>query len=114
MRWPVFVVLWSTACWTGAPSPESPKNVSKPLAQPPPGDTNDNDGDGIANADDLCPNDPEDLDGFEDEDGCPDPDNDKDRLLDVHDKCPNEPEAWNGRDDDDGCPDRSQHNIIGP
>ncbi len=68
----------------------------------------DKDDDQIANINDLCPNDPEDKDGFEDEDGCPDPDNDKDRIPDRNDKCPNEPETYNGFDDDDGCPDRGR------
>jgi len=36
----------------------------------------DRDGDGVPNSADLCPDDPEDKDGFEDEDGCPDPDYD--------------------------------------
>ncbi|MGK0359221.1 MAG: hypothetical protein ACI9U2_001522 [Bradymonadia bacterium] len=65
----------------------------------------DTDGDGIANAVDKCPNDPEDRDGFQDADGCPDLDNDADRILDVDDKCPNQPETYNGKDDTDGCPD---------
>lgn len=65
----------------------------------------DKDGDGIPNATDKCPNDPEDKDGFQDSDGCPDPDNDKDGILDVTDKCPNEPEDKNGFQDADGCPD---------
>jgi len=52
----------------------------------------DRDGDGIPDDVDKCPNEPEDFDGFEDEDGCPDPDNDKDGIPDVMDKCPNEPE----------------------
>jgi outer membrane protein OmpA-like peptidoglycan-associated protein len=68
----------------------------------------DKDDDRIANADDLCPGDPEDKDGFEDDDGCPDPDNDKDRIVDRTDKCPNEPETYNGFDDEDGCPDRGR------
>src|SRR5262249_29064428 len=34
----------------------------------------DRDHDGIADAVDLCPDEPEDLDGYEDSDGCPDPD----------------------------------------
>jgi outer membrane protein OmpA-like peptidoglycan-associated protein len=46
------------------------------------------------------------MDGFQDEDGCPDPDNDKDGILDKDDKCPNEPETINGFQDDDGCPDK--------
>jgi len=55
---------------------------------------------------DKCPNEPEDFDGFEDEDGCPDPDNDKDGIPDVVDKS-NEPETVNGVDDEDGCPDEA-------
>ena len=65
----------------------------------------DRDGDGIKDDVDKCPDDPEDLDDFEDEDGCPDPDNDRDGILDVDDKCPNEPETKNGFEDEDGCPD---------
>jgi OmpA-OmpF porin, OOP family len=65
----------------------------------------DRDGDGLKDDVDLCPDDPEDFDDFEDEDGCPDPDNDKDGILDIDDKCPNDPETKNGFQDDDGCPD---------
>jgi OmpA-OmpF porin, OOP family len=65
----------------------------------------DRDGDGIPDDVDACPDRPEDKDGFEDEDGCPDIDNDGDRVLDIADKCPTEPETWNGYMDDDGCPD---------
>src|SRR4029453_5260495 len=49
----------------------------------------DRDHDGILDNVDKCPDDPEDKDGFEDEDGCPDKDNDKDGILDAQDKCPN-------------------------
>jgi hypothetical protein len=45
------------------------------------------------------------MDGFEDEDGCPEPDNDKDGVSDAKDKCPLQPETWNGNRDEDGCPD---------
>jgi hypothetical protein len=65
----------------------------------------DRDADGVADVDDLCPSLPEDRDGFEEEDGCPDPDNDRDGVLDVSDGCPNDPETRNGHQDDDGCPD---------
>jgi OmpA-OmpF porin, OOP family len=65
----------------------------------------DQDGDGIADANDKCPSIPEDNDGFEDDDGCPDDDNDGDRVADDKDKCPNQPETINGLKDDDGCPD---------
>ena len=63
------------------------------------------DGDGIPDNVDKCPNEPEDKDGFEDADGCPDPDNDKDGIPDKNDKCPNEPEDKDGFEDADGCPD---------
>jgi OmpA-OmpF porin, OOP family len=65
----------------------------------------DRDGDGIPDDKDNCTDRPEDKDGFEDEDGCPDIDNDQDGVLDVADKCINVPETYNGYADDDGCPD---------
>jgi len=65
----------------------------------------DRDGDGYKDDVDKCPDDPEDFDGFQDADGCPDPDNDQDGILDVDDKCPNNPENMNGVEDHDGCPE---------
>jgi outer membrane protein OmpA-like peptidoglycan-associated protein len=47
----------------------------------------------------------EDIDGFEDTDGCPDSDNDGDGVADVYDDCPNMAEDFDGFEDDDGCPD---------
>lgn len=79
----------------------------------------DNDGDGICDAlfatqmsmdiegveiectgSDGCPNEPEDLDGFEDRDGCADPDNDADQIPDTRDLCPNVA----GLPSESGCP----------
>lgn len=82
------------------PEPTTP---ATPVTEVP--TTQDRDGDGIPDDADKCPNDPEDKDGFEDQDGCPDPDNDGDGIPDVKDACPNEPETVNGIKDDDGCPD---------
>jgi OmpA-OmpF porin, OOP family len=65
----------------------------------------DRDGDGIKDDVDQCPDDPEDFDGFKDEDGCPDPDNDNDGIPDVDDRCPNVPEDREGDHDEDGCPE---------
>ncbi|MBN2718481.1 MAG: hypothetical protein JXX14_21735, partial [Deltaproteobacteria bacterium] len=48
----------------------------------------DEDRDGILLRYDLCPMLKEDLDGFKDEDGCPDPDNDMDSFPDKEDACP--------------------------
>jgi len=78
--------------------------------KPAPTKENDPDHDGIVGAADKCPNEPEDFDGFEDADGCPDPDNDKDGIPDAQDKCPNEPEDKDGFQDADGCPDPDNDN----
>jgi OmpA-OmpF porin, OOP family len=65
----------------------------------------DKDGDGMNDNEDQCPTDKEDVDKFEDTDGCPEDDNDQDKILDDVDKCPLEPEVLNGLKDTDGCPD---------
>jgi outer membrane protein OmpA-like peptidoglycan-associated protein len=65
----------------------------------------DRDGDGYKDDVDKCPDEPEDFDGFQDEDGCPDPDNDQDGILDVNDRCPDIPEDRDGDQDEDGCPE---------
>ena len=61
----------------------------------------DADGDGIVDSKDRCPNEPEDKDGFQDHDGCPDPDNDGDGVPDKEDKCPN----VKGLKSNHGCPE---------
>jgi OOP family OmpA-OmpF porin len=81
----------------------SPKDRCNP--PPPPPKPLDTDGDGIPDKTDKCPTEPEDKDGFQDEDGCPDPDNDNDGILDKADKCPDQPEDKDGFEDEDGCPD---------
>ena len=65
----------------------------------------DRDRDGIPDPDDACRREPEDLDGWEDADGCPDPNNDGDHLVDLEDQCPNEPEDLDQFEDFDGCAD---------
>ncbi|MBX5484673.1 MAG: OmpA family protein [Myxococcaceae bacterium] len=70
-----------------------PQNLGCPIV--------DKDQDGIHDDVDKCPDEPEDKDGFEDEDGCPDLDNDKDGLPDGQDKCPMEA----GPAENNGCPD---------
>ena len=67
--------------------------------------TDDRDGDGVRDRVDLCPDEPEDLDGYVDRDGCPEADNDKDGIADMRDRCPNEPEDKDQFQDEDGCPD---------
>ena len=68
-------------------------------------DPRDRDHDGVPDSIDRCPDEPEDRDGYQDSDGCPDPDNDLDGIPDAVDKCPNDPEDFDGFQDDDGCPD---------
>ena len=65
----------------------------------------DADGDGIYSDFDRCPQLAEDMDGWEDEDGCPDTDNDKDGFPDAEDACPDQAEDMDGWEDEDGCPE---------
>lgn len=82
----------------------------------------DRDGDGVADEDDECPRLPEDKDGFEDADGCPDPDNDHDGLADAADRCPERVGLMadggcpSQDSDGDDVPDRRDHcpSVPGP
>ncbi|MEN0062674.1 MAG: OmpA family protein [Myxococcota bacterium] len=65
----------------------------------------DEDKDGVADDVDRCLGQPEDIDTFQDEDGCPDEDNDEDGRPDVSDTCPLEAEDIDEFEDEDGCPD---------
>ena len=53
---------------------------------------------------DVCSTEPESVDGFRDDDGCPDEDSDKDGVPNRYDKCPMQSEDYAGMRD--GCPDR--------
>lgn len=66
------------------------------------------DEDGVEDPKDQCIDQPEDLDGFDDLDGCPDSDNDRDGILDADDECPDVAETVNGQDDADGCPEEDE------
>jgi OOP family OmpA-OmpF porin len=87
----------------------SPKERCQNTAQPVPDLSNDapvdSDRDGIPDAADRCPSEPEDRDGTLDADGCRDWDDDEDGLDDDSDRCPKQAEDWDGFQDDDGCPD---------
>jgi outer membrane protein OmpA-like peptidoglycan-associated protein len=111
------VVLAGLHAVFGASGRERPVRAPAPRAAEPPTPDEpvdrDRDGDGILDPHDLCPDDPEDMDGFEDEDGCPDLDNDQDGIPDIEDLCPNEPETKNGFADEDGCPDAEQVRVVG-
>lgn len=66
----------------------------------------DTDEDGLPDGVDKCPEDKEDIDTFQDKDGCPDLDNDGDSVLDEDDDCPLEVEDKDGFEDLDGCPEK--------
>lgn len=70
----------------------------------------DADKDGIVDEDDACPTSPEDLDNFDDFDGCPEEDNDQDEVEDIVDNCPLDPEDIDGFQDKDGCPEDDNDN----
>jgi len=84
----------------------------------------DRDGDGILDKYDKDKYHPEDFDGFQDQDGIPDPDNDNDGVLDVNDKAPgtdetvkngiNTKEDKDGFMDNDGVPDPDNDNDTIP
>jgi OOP family OmpA-OmpF porin len=81
---------------------------ARPSPTPPPVDepkVADRDADGVTDDQDAAPDEPEDKDGFEDQDGAPDPDNDSDGVADESDKAPNDAEDKDGFQDDDGAPD---------
>jgi OmpA-OmpF porin, OOP family len=74
-----------------------------PKPKPQPGDK---DGDGYTDNADECPEQPENFQGYQDEDGCPDdPDTDGDGLADSQDACELLAEDKDGYLDGDGCPD---------
>ncbi len=79
----------------------------------------DSDKDGVPNEFDKCPHEAEDIDKFQDKDGCPDIDNDKDGVLDAIDKCPNTFTEVQGcpvvdvdndgiKNKDDNCPEKAE------
>jgi outer membrane protein OmpA-like peptidoglycan-associated protein len=74
----------------------------------------DNDKDGILDLSDRCPSDPESVNGFQDEDGCPDEspieDTDGDSYRDDIDRCPYDAEDFDEFQDEDGCPDLDNDN----
>jgi OOP family OmpA-OmpF porin len=108
----------------------TPPPVEDPITEEGPGDR---DGDRILDRDDECPDIAENVNGYEDTDGCPEHDRDGDGYWDDQDSCPdvagvdpdgcpigdtdgdgifddvdkcvNDPETANGFQDEDGCPD---------
>ncbi len=72
----------------------------------------DQDTDTIPDIVDVCPAEPEDFDGDNDEDGCRDVDpygdEDGDGIINLEDRCVDDPEDFDGDNDEDGCPETSE------
>jgi outer membrane protein OmpA-like peptidoglycan-associated protein len=119
-----FAVLAGLSLTLGRPAaPEEPEAVDtdgdgiadetdkcpREAGDPPDGcpKAKDSDGDGIMDDVDRCKTEPETVNSFEDDDGCPDqvPDKDGDGLSDALDSCVDQPEDVDGFEDTDGCPD---------
>ncbi len=89
----------------GRPTPVVIPEVVAPSDPEPEPEAKDTDQDGIDDSEDECVLIPEDMDDFEDTDGCPEPDNDRDGIFDGDDACPVDAEDSDGFEDEDGCPD---------
>lgn len=114
-HWPHYILLIgmtfcvSMGCRTATtPAPQQDSLIPSPPVIKDTAQTRDRDADGVVDALDACPNDPEDFDGLADEDGCPEEDADLDGLLDLDDACPAVSETLNGFEDRDGCPDEGR------
>jgi outer membrane protein OmpA-like peptidoglycan-associated protein len=61
---------------------------------------------------DQCVDQAEDLDGWKDDDGCPEDNDDRDGdgLIDTQDTCPDQAEDFDKFKDEDGCPDLDNDN----
>jgi len=92
---------------TFTPNAEAIRPIHAP---PPPKPDVDTDADGIVDRLDKCPEEVEDVDLFDDTDGCPDLDNDNDEVADAKDRCPLEPEDKDKFEDDDGCAEKDNDN----
>lgn len=74
----------------------------------------DSDNDGVVDSSDLCVDAAETVNGYRDDDGCPESDRDGDKLWDDQDSCPDAAETVNDYEDDDGCPesDRDRDGLF--
>ncbi len=75
----------------------------------------DTDHDGVLDADDRCPTQPETRNNHQDDDGCPDAlptgdDTDGDQIVNANDRCADQAEDFDGFQDEDGCPEPDNDN----
>ena len=83
--------------------PEATLGVGLRFGGRPPQPARDSDGDGYIDDEDDCPYDPENFNGYEDLDGCPEYDRDRDGFFDDQDACPDVPGVA-----PDGCPEHDR------
>jgi OOP family OmpA-OmpF porin len=74
----------------------------------------DRDGDGVPDDVDECPDLPEDRDGIQDQDGCPEDDADGDGILDEKDACPLVPGLPSNNPKENGCSGPAPRREEGP
>jgi outer membrane protein OmpA-like peptidoglycan-associated protein len=97
----------------GAFEPATAADGSSTPAQAPAAPAmSDRDHDGIPDSLDQCPDDPEDFDGVEDEDGCPDRDSDVEGIATIADRCPNDREHAGEGKISDGCPHEEHARVV--
>lgn len=108
----LLILIAMTGCASSIALPGTPRAIEDaqrahaPATTPAP----DTDRDTIPDSVDACPEEAEDVDAFEDTDGCPDLDHDADGIIDEADSCPATPEDLDGFEDGDGCPDLDNDN----
>jgi hypothetical protein len=97
----------------GVTPKQTPRETVEVVTAPPiklPAVDRDADSDGLPDAIDGCPNQPETVNGVDDQDGCPETDRDGDGLVDSVDKCPDRAEDFDQFEDEDGCADDDNDN----
>jgi len=105
----LLVLLVMTGCASSLARPETPRATEDAHRERAHAATTlamDTDGDTIPGSVDTCPEVAEDIDTFQDADGCPDLDHDNDAIADTEDRCPLAAEGFDGDQDEDGCPEQ--------
>lgn len=112
--------LGGPACSPQEAPANSPESVAPSIVdarlpkteRPAPKHPNDRDGDGVPDEQDKCPTEPEDKDGIDDGDGCPELDADADGVPDQDDACPKEPGTTDRAAGHPGCAPRPCLSIV--